>query len=373
MRSRLKPAAHRLVKRAAAIFLTGGLFVSQFPAAMAMGPTVNAPHFKEAKDLISASEYLPLSQGSALLIQGKTAESLNDLIMTVEQNPVNILGLYHLGNAYFELARKSDLPEQQAIYLEQAQQAYERVATLNDDLTLVYFRLGKIALMRQDTEAAKQYYKRGIASEPDNAALIFNLARVHDQVGERDEAIKYYLKTVEVDPAFTFAYNNLGLMYEEGKEFGKAEKAYKQALHQDEKYNLARLNLGNMYASQGNYRLSEKTLTEAQKLEPENEWVYYYLGNLHLRQGAYDQAVSAYSRALEINPKHSTTYYLLAVSLTRLKKMDDALQASLHYMQLEPNGEYAKEMKSLIMAVKLSQGHITPFGAKPVGLINAKQ
>jgi tetratricopeptide (TPR) repeat protein len=368
----MESAALPVVKRVAAIMMTGALMAVQLPGAWAIAPVVRLPAHQHASDLLSSSEYLPLSRGAALLAQGKSAESLNDLIMAVEQNPVNILALYHLGNAYFELSRQADLPEQQAVFLDQAQQAYERVANLNNDLTLVYFRLGKIALLKNNTEAAKQYYRLGIQVEPGNAALIFNLARVYDQVGERQQAIGYYLQTIEKDPGFVFAYNNLGLLYEDEKAFDKAEKAYKQALKMDSRYNLARLNLGNMYALTSDYRRAAKTLSEAQALEPDNEWVYYYLGNLRLRQGAYDQAVTAYSRALEINPDHATTYYLLAVSLTRLKRMDEALQASLGYIRLEPNGEYAKEMKSLIMNVKLSQNQGFGYRLLPSGSGNTQ-
>lgn len=332
---------------------------------MAMGPAVVAPQYHRAGDLIAASEFVPLSQASQQMARGQYGKALIPLIETVEQNPVSVLGLYHLGNAYFELARQADLPAQQAVYLDQAQNAFERVANLNDELTMVYFRLGKIALLKNDPQLAKRYYQQGVQVDPKNAALIFNLARVHDQLGERAEAIRYYQKTLSVDPAFVFAYNNMGLLYEDQREFQKAEAAYQQALKQDTNYNLARLNLGNLYAVMGHYQRSEKFLNDAQRHEPENEWVYYYLGNLRLRQGAYQDAVTAYSRALEINPKHATTYYLLAVSLTRLKRMDEALQASLNYVQLEPNGEYAKELKSLILSVKLSQEHGDRFQLTP--------
>lgn len=334
--------------------------------ALAIGPTVVAPQYHRAGDLIAASEFVPLSQASQQMARGQYGKALIPLIETVERNPVSVLGLYHLGNTYFELARQTDLPEQQAVYLNQAQQAFERVANLNNELTLVYFRLGKIALLKNDPQAAKRYYQQGILVDAKNAALIFNLARVHDQLGERTEAIRYYQQTLSVDPAFVFAYNNMGLLYEDLRDYQKAEAAYQQALKRDSNYNLARLNLGNLYAVLGQYQRSEKFLNDAQRLEPENEWVYYYLGNLWLRQGAYQDAVSAYSRALEINPKHATTYYLLAVSLTRLKRMDEALQASLNYVQLEPNGEYARELKSLILSVKLSQGHGERFQLKPM-------
>jgi tetratricopeptide (TPR) repeat protein len=146
-----------------------------------------------------------------------------------------------------------------------------------------------------------------------------------------------------------------------------AEKLYKQALKKDKNYNLARLNLGNLYAATGRYQDARKILTEAQLREPDNAWVYYYTGNMYLRMSDYSQAVSAYNRAVSLNPNHAPTYYLLAVSLSKLKRMDEALQASLHYVQIAPDGEYAKELKSLIMAVKLSQSgglYLAPAPAK---------
>jgi hypothetical protein len=50
--------------------------------------------------------------------------------------------------------------------------------------------------------------------------------------------------------------------------------------------------------------------------------------------------------------------------------MDEAMQASLHYMQLAPDGEYAKEMKTLIMAVKLSQSSGLLFTSSPSSLLS---
>jgi tetratricopeptide (TPR) repeat protein len=344
-------------KQALAIWLTFGLLAAIWPAASAQGPVVSTAPQKLGSALIQESEYLPLSKASGYLEQGDNATALSYLVETNERNPVNILGLFHLGCAYLELAKQSTLRTQQNVYLDQAQQAFERVVDLNDELTLTYFKLGKIALMRNDIEAAKHYYRQGLAIEPDNAALIFNLARVYDQNNERDEAIRYYQQTIATDPNFTYAYNNLALMYEDAKDYSDAEKAYKQALKKDKTYNLARLNLGNLYASNGKYEAAKKVFAEAQALEPQNEWVYYYEGNMYLRMNRFNEAITSYNQALSLNPKHATTYYLLAVSLSKLNRMDEALQASLHYVQLAPDGEYAKEMQSLIMAVKLSQSN----------------
>lgn len=333
--------------------------------AFAFTPQTPFYKVKTASQRIQASEYVPLSRASAALEKGQNSQALGDLVATVEQNPVNVLGLFHLGNAYLELAKQSNDPAEQALYMEKAQQAFERVSDLNDDLTLVYFKLGKIALMKNDPAGARRYYQIGLKSDPHNAALLFNLARVYDQTGDKEQAIRYYQKTLAEDPNFTYAYNNLALMYEDNKDYVGAEKAYKQALKKDSKYNLARLNLGNMYAAMGNYQAAKTTLMEAQVQEPSNEWTYYYLGNMYLRMNQYGPAVEAYNKVVSLNPGHVTTYYLMAVALSRLNRMDDAVQASLHYLQLAPDGDYAKEMQSLIITVKLSHSNGLSFVRKP--------
>jgi tetratricopeptide (TPR) repeat protein len=357
--------SQQFAKRGLAFSMACGLLLGLVLQVQAQVPQAPLIPNKTALEMVSSSEYVPLSRASALLSNGENAKALNYLLETNERNPVNILGLFHLGSAYLELAKQTTHKAQQAVYLEQAQQAFERVVDLNNELTLTYFKLGKVALMKNDIDGAKQYYRAGLEVEPGNAALIFNLARVYDQNGERAEAIRYYQETIKADPNFTYAYNNLALLYEEMKDFDNAEKAYKQALKKDKQYNLARLNLGNMYAANGNYKEANALFTAAKVLEPKNEWVYYYQGNMYLRMGKFADAVDSYNQVLELNPKHATTYYLLAVSLSKLNRMEEAMQASLNYMQLAPNGEYAKEMQSLIMAVKLSQSNGLFFTRSP--------
>ena len=344
-------------RRSLAALIAVGVSLAAMAPGLAFSPQVPFAPVNTASDRIAASEYMPLSRACAALEQSKPQAAIRDLRATVEQNPVNVLGLFHLGNAYLELAKQSSDPAQQAVYIENAQQAFERVSDLTDDLPLVYFKLGKIALMKNEPEAAQRYYQRGLKSDPHNAALIFNLARVYDQTGDKAQAIAYYQKTLAEDPNFTYAYNNLALMYEDNKDYASAEKAYQQALKKDPHYNLARLNLGNLYATTGNYAAAKSTLQQAQAQEPNNEWTYYYLGNLYLRMNQYSAAADAYNQVLTLDAGHVTAYYLMAVALSRLNRLDEALQAGLHYLQLAPDGDYAKEMQSLIITAKLSHAN----------------
>lgn len=339
------------------------LFAAHPPIARASAnPTPILPT-RFGSELIRDSEYVTLSQASSKVSMGAYSQALPLLVQTTEQNPLNILGLFHLGNVYLEMAKQTSDPQNRTKLLVQSRQIFERVVDVNDEFILPYFKLGKIALMQDDMAAAKQYYQQGLTIDPQNATLVFNLARVYDQNGERADAIRFYRQALSLDANFTFAYNNLALLYEEEHRYTEAEKAYKAALVRDDKYNLARLNLGNLYASTGQYAAAQKTFAQARIQEPENTWVYYYQGNMYMRLGQYAQAIQAYNRSIELDSSNATAYYLLAVSLSRLKRMDEALQAGLHYMRLEPEGRYAREMQTMIMALHLSQSgslHFSP-------------
>ena len=335
----------------AAFSLTFSPVAEAFPAVSGLTPQ------KVGSQTIADSEFFVLSQGTVAVQQGNDGAALPYFIKAVEENPTSLMGLFHLGNAYLELAKQADIPAQRMMFLRLAQQNLERVLNLNGELTLAYFKMGKIALMVNDFENAKRYYELGLEVDPKNAALMFNLARVYDQEQDREKAISLYQRAIQLDPKFVYAYNNLGLLYEDKKDLKSAEKYYKLALRKDPQYTLAQINLGNLYASSGNYAAAEQQFSHVIAQEPGNEWAIFYLGNIYLKQDKYGPAVEMYQKALGLNPQHAAAYYLMAIALTRLNRMDEAMQAGLHYVQLEPEGEFAKEMKSLIMSVKLSQSH----------------
>jgi tetratricopeptide (TPR) repeat protein len=113
------------------------------------------------------------------------------------------------------------------------------------------------------------------------------------------------------------------------------------------------LNLGSLYAEQGEFKAAEQIYHEALKQDPDNAWAHLYLGNVYYRTGQYDKAVECYQNSIQHNPAYANAYYLLAVSLQKLNRYDEALNASLKYISLEPQGNYAGEMKNMILSLKL--------------------
>lgn len=318
----------------------------------AVGPT-HLP--KNPQQTLKTTEHYELYQASKYIINNNCTAALQHLSNAKDKNPTSMIAYYNQGNCYTELAKQAtDLPTFQQ-HITKAEQAYKRVQLLDPTLTIVYFKLGKLALSMGDNNKAAKVYKQGITHNPDNAALYFNAAGAYDSDENYNDAIIYYLKALEKDPTFIYAYNNLGLAYEVLEEYDKAENAYKNALDIDPDYAFARLNLGNLLAQQQKLKAAKEHYLKVLKISPDNPWAYLYLGNVYYQQNENLKALEAYDTAQKLNPGYAPLYYLKALTFQKMDKAPEALAASLSYLSLSPQGKHAKEMLLLVQKIKIHQ------------------
>lgn len=327
-------------------------------AAALCGQSIAAPTLgisPEAKGYLGVykqSAYAYLQQGSQLADNGLYDKAVPYLRQAVDKNPTNILAQYNLGYSLMMAAEETVSPEKKQAMLEEAEWAFRRAKDLNPDLTLTYFKLGKLALDRNDVEAARDCYKDGVANHPDNFALVFNLAAAYEKLNDLPHAEEAYAKAIALNPKFVFAHNNLGLLYEQTNRPEKAEAVYRDALKAVPDYNFARLNLGSLLQGQGRLTEAETMYKEALQYEPENAWAYLYLGNTYYRMGNYSKALEAYKHAVVIDPKYPTTYYLISLVLQKLNRNDEAIASGLQYIHLSPDGAFSQEANELVLTLQ---------------------
>jgi superkiller protein 3 len=334
--------------------LVGLMSCAWIPSPAVTVDSLMLPHYSPAQS-VASSEYYDLQQASVLMNRKQYTAAIPLLKNASEKAPTNLLALFNLGHCYMELAKSVKSPQEQASLLEEAENTFLRVESLNDEYAATYFKLGKIALMQEALDRAELYYQKGLALEPTNAGFLFNLAGIYDQQNKLDEAIALYRKAIELDPEFAFAYNNLGLVYERQKRLQEAEQAYRMALRKDPTYQYARLNLGNLCAESNRLNEAEQLYSEVLQADPKDSWAHLYLGNIHLKRGNLEKAVAAYKASAHANPTYPTTYYLLAITLERLNRYDEAMQASLSYLRLSPDGDFASEMKVMLVSLRNQQ------------------
>lgn len=348
-------ATDYLLKRLPAFVVAMGLFM---PFLLCNNPAQAVSVHSEARPLyninhsLKESAYYDLHVASPYLSQGEYSRALPYLVRASEKMPNSLIALFDLATCYATLAETTGDKPQKKFFEGEAERLFLRVQSLNPELTMTYFKLGKLALARNDYQAARDYYEAGLGQHPDNAVLHFNLASVYERLEDWDGAIRHYRESIRNNPDFVYAYNNLGLVYEQQKNIVGAEAMYTQALAKDPAYTFARLNLGNLFADRGDHARAMDTYREALRYEPTNSWAYLYLGNELVQMKEYVQAAEAYQACLKNNPRYVTAYYLLAMVLNRLNRWEEAMKMSRAYVQLAPNGDHVGEMQQLFAALK---------------------
>lgn len=323
--------------------------------ALAMS-TSNAPAINGDDSSKQMSHYIRrFGESSDYIKSGEFSKAIPLLEEAVEADPINVFAVYNLGYSYLELAENTSSSIEADEYLEKAEGSLVRAQNFNPQLDVVYFKLGKIALIKGDTEQALDYYKTGTEYLPDSAAMQFNLGRIYDQDGNIGKALKHYEKAIALDPNFKYSYNNAGLLYEAQGEFDKARKSYETALQVDTNYNYARLNLGNLYALQENYEKAEEMYLEALSYEPNNTWAHLYLANVYFISEKFEQAIPHYQATINSQPDNANAYYLMAVAYSKTNQVDKALEAGGSYLSIDPNGKFSTEMQAMITNLKLKQ------------------
>jgi tetratricopeptide (TPR) repeat protein len=302
--------------------------------------------------MYAQSSYGNLEMGCQLVDKGQYQQALLYIQQSIEQNPSSVIAEYNLGYILMQMGADNPSEEQKQQKLSEAEWAFLRVRDLNPDLSLTYYKLGKLALMREDFKTAQAYYQSGIESHPDNFALLFNLAATDEKLNDLPSAEKAYLKVIDLNPKFVYAYNNLGLIYEQTNHPDKAEAMYRQALTEVPEYNYARLNLGSMLQGQGRLDEAMTMYKEAIQVEPNNAFAHLYLGNAYYRKGDYQNALNAYQEAISLDPKYPTTYYLMSLALEKLNRSDEALAKGLQYINLAPSGAFSEEAGELVLTLQ---------------------
>lgn len=339
-----------------ALVFMGACFASE---ASAWEPVQLGATSLSSFDSLKQSSYYEIIIGSRYADKENYRHALPYWQRAVEKNPSSVISQFNYAYALLTVAEQAQDKSHKQKLMEKAEWAFQRVRDLNPDLAVTYYKLGKIALQREDYLTACHYYEDGVRNHPENVALLFNLAAAYEKLDKLDKAEENYLKAITANPRFVYAHNNLGLLYEQTNRLEKAEAIYKEALSQVPDYNFARLNLGTLLQGQGRLDEAAVLYREALRFEPDNAWAHLYLGNTYFRTGHYSEALVSYKAAQKLNPSYSTIYYLISLTLHKLDRNDEALSAGLHYINLAPNGTFSQEANEMVMTLQQAKERAT--------------
>jgi Tfp pilus assembly protein PilF len=143
------------------------------------------------------------------------------------------------------------LQHHQAGQLDQAEQIYRQVLSVDPDNVIANHYLGVIALQVGKNDIAVQLIGRALSVQPDYADAHNNLGNALNNLGRLEEAVTSFEKAVCLKPDYVDAYYNLGISLKNMGRLTEAATSYQKALAINPDYAKAHHNLGNVFKDLG--------------------------------------------------------------------------------------------------------------------------
>ena len=177
--------------------------------------------------------------------------------------------------------------------------------------------------------------------------------------GNNDGAIAAYSDVVAKAPTCGDCYFNLGLAHMNKKQLPEAEAAFKKAIEIKADNVNAHTQLASVYNQQRKFDLAAEESSLAAKYSAAanpagggNAEALYNQGVTLFNGGKFAEAKTAFEGATKADPKHSLAHYQLGMTALNLGDFNLAVSSLETYLQLDPNGAKAAEVKASLPALQ---------------------
>ena len=180
--------------------------------------------------------------------------------------------------------------------------------------------------------------------------------------GDNDAAITAYTDVVSKAPTCGDCYFNLGVAYLNKKQLAEAEAAFKKAIEIKPDQANAHTQLASVYNQQRKFDLAADESALAAKYSAGagtgagaaggNADALYNQGVTLFNGGKFPEAKAAFEGATKADPKLALAHYQLGMTALNLGDFALAVSSLETYLQLDPNGPKAAEVKGSLPALQ---------------------
>jgi tetratricopeptide (TPR) repeat protein len=180
----------------------------------------------------------------------------------------------------------------------------------------------------------------------------------HLSAGRNDEAITAYTEVTTKAPTCSDCFLNLGIAHANKKEWPQAEAALKKATELKPENAQAHTQLAGVYNQQRKFDLAAEASANAAKYSGGaaggggNAEALYNQGVALFNGGKFPEAKAAFEGAVKADPKMALAHYQLGMTALNLGDFNLAVSSLETYLQLDPNGARAAEVKASLPALK---------------------
>lgn len=180
----------------------------------------------------------------------------------------------------------------------------------------------------------------------------------HLSAGRNDEAIAAYTEVTAKAPTCSDCFLNLGVAHANKKEWPQAEAALKKATELKPENAQAYTQLAGVYNQQRKFDLAAEASANAAKYSAGaaggggNAEALYNQGVALFNGGKFAEAKTAFEGATKADPKMAVAHYQLGMTALNLGDFNLAVSSLETYLQLDPNGARAAEVKASLPALQ---------------------
>jgi predicted negative regulator of RcsB-dependent stress response len=175
-----------------------------------------------------------------------------------------------------------------------------------------------------------------------------------------DEAIAQYQDFLAKNPNLYQIQVSIGDCYREKGEFDKAIELYNKVLEQaksdaslgKEMSAKALSGIGNCYLKQGKIPDAQNFFKQSIEAAPKDEILAYNVGEIYFSNQGYDDALKYFDIAAQIRPEWPDPYKKMGDVYLNKGDMAKAIEKFEKFLTLEPDGERAALVRSILNAIK---------------------
>ncbi|MDH5405514.1 MAG: sulfatase-like hydrolase/transferase [Candidatus Aminicenantes bacterium] len=222
--------------------------------------------------------------------------------------------------------------------IDEALQKMTEVLEVDPDIMEAQLVLGRLYMLKQDTEKAIAAFKRALEINPQFEFAIFSLALAYKESKQWAEAIAGFRRLTEMDPRDSRAFLHLSDIYIEQKDFDQAIICLKKAIEvQPEPDAAAHSQLGLCYLQNGMLQQAEQELKRALEFNPKILEAHFNLGLVYKRLARYTEAIEAFKEVIRIKPDFADAYFHLGLAHGSLGRYNEEMEAMKSVVRIKPD------------------------------------